>query len=509
MRSLRPITIVTAVALASMALPASAEIRGLILAIADYPGPAALPGVKKDVALAKRLAQWMRVPERSLVILQDGGLKLDGLRHALQDFSNSVRPGDEVFLYYSGHGGRMEIARNGPTAQCAESFVAADLKFFMDKDFKSWLEGISAKAAKVVVFADSCHSGGLADEKAKTATRSVNKDLRPKFFAPKADLSPSGGTCEPVNLAKAVVMTRTLRSNSAYIAAARDNEVAWSTSRGSSASMAWVTCLETPGTDRDGSGSISVEELRQCGQEWLGRNNFNQHLHVVGNTQMVLGFGNTYAMPEPQSTATPTPLPAPTAAVSAPAPIPTPSPQAALRTMLDELAANGDPKRQVGINPLRVRVTIGKDPVEFDVVTKDPGYLYLLHQGSDGKTVDLLFPNKLDQDNYISAGTHRFPRPAWRITAGGPPGADRIIAIVSPMRRDFGRLAAGELGPFSLLADSNRLGAASTRNLMIESLRPATPAAGDCTTRNLNIVANQRDCVSAYGAAVTRIEEVN
>jgi len=502
-------------ALASISVTASAETRGLILAIADYPGPAALPGVKKDVALAKRLAQWMRVPERSLVILQDGGLKLDGFRRTLQDFSNSVRPGDEVFLYYSGHGGRMELARTGATPQCAESFVAADLKFFMDKDFKSWLEGISAKASKVVVFADSCHSGGLADEKAKSATRSVNKDLRPKFFTAKAELSPGGGTCEPVNLAKAVVMTRTLRSNSAYIAAARDNEVAWSTSRGSSASMAWVSCLETPGTDKDGSGSISVEELRQCGQEWLGRNNFNQHLHVVGNAQMVLGFGNTSSspsepVPAPALVTTPGSTTAPAVAI-APAPVPAPqgAPQVALRTMLEELVANGDPKRQVSVNPLRDRVIIGKDPVEFEVHTKDPGYLYLLHQGSDGKTVDLLFPNKLDQDNYVTAGTHRFPRPAWRITAGGPPGSDRIVAIVSPMRRDFGRVAAGDLGPFSLLADSARLGASSTRNLMIESLRPATPVAGDCTTRNLNIVANQRDCVSAYGAAVTRIEEVN
>lgn len=507
MRLNRKLALAGLVALATASFGARAEVRGLILAIADYPGPAALPGVKKDVALAKRLAQWMRVPERSLVILQDGGLNLEGFRQTLQNFANSVRPGDEIFLYYSGHGGRMEISRTGPTPQCAESFVAADLKFFMDKDFKSWLEGISSKASKVVVFADSCHSGGLADEKAKTATRSVNKDLRPKFFAPKAELSPSGGTCEPVNLAKAVVMTRTLRSNSAYIAAARDNEVAWSTSRGSSASMAWVTCLESPTTDKDGSGSISVEELRECGQEWLGRNNFNQHLHVVGNTQMVLGFGTTAA-----STSMPAPvIPAPSAQ-PAPQPVvatPPPSPVAALRTMLDELVANADPKRQVTVTPIRDRVVIGRDPVEFDLVTRDPGYLYLLHQGSDGKTVDLLFPNKLDQDNYVAAGKHRFPRPAWRITAGGPPGSDRIVAIVSPMRRDFGRVAAGELGPFSLLADSSKLGAGSTRNLMIESLRPATPAAGDCTTRNLNIVANQRDCVSAYGAAVTQIHEEN
>ena len=472
--------------------PTHAEIRGLIMAIAEYPAPAALPGVKYDVALAQKLAKWMRVPDRNLTVIQNGALQLDGFRQTLQDFSDRVRPGDDVFLYYSGHGGRMEVQREGARPQCAEAFVATDLKFFMDKDFKAWLQGISDKAAKVIVFADSCHSGGVVDAKGLSRSLSSEK-LLPKTIAKAGSDSVN---CEPVNLAKTVVMTRSLRSNAVFIAAARDDEVAWSTSRGSIASMAWANCLEQGGLVKDGSGSVTVDELHQCAQRWIDEKGYNQHLHVVGNNRIVLGFNNTS-----------TPL-RPAVGTGTVTPVPAPAPVAALNGLLDKLAANGDPKRSVSIRPVSNRVMIGRDRVEFDVATAEPGYLFLLYLGSDEKTLDLIYPNKVDSNNYIQAGTHRFPRSRWGLTATGPAGIDRIVAIVSPSPRNFNALAAGELGPFSLLVDGSRPNESATRNLMVEAINPTTLLATDCGTRNLSVVVNQQGCVTAYGVGEARIEEV-
>src|SRR5690606_22012864 len=78
-----------------------ASTHGLILAIADYPGPAALPGVKHDVELARKMAHSMGVPDRRLTVIQDGDLDLAGLRATLEGFAQTVRAGDEVFLYFS------------------------------------------------------------------------------------------------------------------------------------------------------------------------------------------------------------------------------------------------------------------------------------------------------------------------------------------------------------------------------------------------------------------------
>ncbi|NLF54117.1 MAG: DUF4384 domain-containing protein [Thauera phenolivorans] len=465
-----------------------ASTHGLILAIADYPGPAALPGVKHDVELARKMAHSMGVPDRRLTVIQDGNLDLAGLRATLEGFAQTVRAGDEVFLYFSGHGGRMEVQRIGEaTPQCAESFVSADLEFFMDKEFNAWLEGLSTQAAKIVVFADSCHSGGVAS--AKAMTRSVGaSDWRPKTLA---KFGPADGRhCEPVNLAKTVVLTRSLRSNVVYVAASQDDEVAWATSRGSAASMAWTECLAQGGVDRDGSGGVTAEELRQCAQSWIDANGFDQNLKLIGNKHMVLGFDS-----------------APQAGAGSRPPAATPQePASALSSMFDDLLHNGDPKRSVSVRPVRDEVVIGRDPVEFDISTSEPGYLYLLYMGSDGKTVDLLFPNKLDQSNYLEAGTHRFPRAHWRVTAGGPVGTDRILAIVSPVQRNFQNIAAGELGPFSMLVEGGD--AKGMRNLSIEALQPSAPSASNCGTRNLSISANQRDCVSAYGADIAAMREV-
>ena len=77
------------------------------------------------------------------------------------------------------------------------------------------------------------------------------------------------------------------------------------------------------------------------------------------------------------------------------------------------------------------------DLLDFSVTTARDGYLYILQVGSDGKTFNMLFPNKLDQNNQIAAGNHQFPRPSWRVRSAGPAGTSQLLAIVTQTPKEM------------------------------------------------------------------------
>jgi hypothetical protein len=153
---------------------------------------------------------------------------------------------------------------------------------------------------------------------------------------------------------------------------------------------------------------------------------------------------------------------------------------------LQDLAAAADRSYQVSIVTARDSMRINQDLLDFTVTTNREGFLYILQVGSDGKTFNLLFPNKLDASNQVSAGSHRFPRPSWRVRSAGPAGTSYLLAIVSPDKKDLGR----EMDASATFA-SAAANASSTRTLVVE----ATGANGGSSGR--------------YGAsAVVAIREV-
>jgi hypothetical protein len=117
---------------------------------------------------------------------------------------------------------------------------------------------------------------------------------------------------------------------------------------------------------------------------------------------------------------------------------------------LDEVLGGASEDRKVIVNVEKSRVRIGQDDLNFSVRSMQPGYVYVQMVGSDRNNFFMLFPNAVDQNNRIEPGqTLALPRPGWRMPAGGPPGTNRFVVIVSDSRRDFG--GAGLVGgdPFS------------------------------------------------------------
>ncbi len=518
--------------------PASAEVHALIMTISQYQGGVPpLAGVQQDGKSAAAMARKMGVPEKNIVQLRDQQLTLAGMRRAFDDLANRLQPNDQVFIYYSGHGSRT-LVREAGAERCAESLVTVDADFLTDTEFEQRLKKLSQKADKVVAFLDACHSGGVTTRAAPGKTPAFS----PKYWA-------KGGVeacAKPVNR-----LTRGLNANAktagsgarnfVYIAAARDNEISLDQpGKGGVATQAWRDCMEGAARDLDGSGGITADEIRQCAQ---GKINYvlkdaegylPHNVTIAGNPGAVLAFSETapgVALPLPSlgssepapvkpPVAAPTPVtpvptvaPAPTVAPPAPTvpppvmvtsvPAPPPSPHATLADIYNRR----DDRRRVEITLARPALKINKDKFEFSLRSTHAGYIYLLMVGSDGKTFDMIFPNRLDKNNYVQAGQAlKLPRSDWEIVAQGPAGKNQLLAIVADAPREFGGVGMKPAGPFSMVEAS----VASAKDIQLVSGASAYAGSAECVeeTRKRTL-AVQKKCSNAFGAALVTVEEVD
>ena len=397
---------------------AQAANHALIMTI-DYAGSrAALPvrGIELDGKLANQMALGMGVPQSNIRWLRNGALGLDGMAAAIHELqSNRIREGDKVFIYYSGHGTQTED--DSGNSKCTEGMVAADLRTFTDTKLEAALAALAAKASQVVMLNDSCFSGGQAT---KSLDRGVGDGAVAKvYYNDKSGAaSDAGYVCnKPVNksgLSRSLaVVDRQASTRMLYVAASADNEVSWATPQGSTATVAWAQCLGNRAADRDGNGIIDGEELRRCSQDLIDKaRGKKQTISLKGETGLPLSFTASGGSDN-------TPVAHPNLA-------------------LESLHRAADPTIAVEIKVANPRLKINRDLLDFSVRTDRSGFLYLLHIGTDGKFYQL-FPNAKDANNFLPAGTHKFPRATWGIQAQGPAGTGYFMAYQSPKPRNFAK----------------------------------------------------------------------
>ena len=162
----------------------------------------------------------------------------------------------------------------------------------------------------------------------------------------------------------------------------------------------------------------------------------------------------------------------------------------------DSLIADADPDFGVEVSLPQAKVVIAHDLFSFTVRSRRAGYVYVYMLGNEHGNPQLIFPGSADRSNRIEAGQAlELPRPGSRIEAGGPPGVDRFVAMVSALPRDFkaaGLVAGRDVSEFPM----DRLKAAASRS------GPASPLAGSAVCRAA------APCSQRYGAAGFTIEEV-
>ena len=419
---------------------AHAENHALIMWIGDYGAPKLnLPGIDKDATNARLIAQRLGVPSANVQELSNAALTYQSIDQELQRMAARIKSGDNVFVYFSGHG--HQVARSG--GGCIEGLVPRDVRnLYPDEKLSAALASLSSKAGQVVMFNDSCFSGGAASK----SLGQMADDLVPKFLpedgAGKAGPGYVCGDAVNKSTRNIFVSAASRGNNMLYVAASADNEVAAATPRGSLATLAWVQCLQDNAADTNRSGGIDGEELRACAQAVVRQARGNQTISLTGNQRLPLTFAATSSASSSPSTT---------------------APVSALRA-LEDVRASASPGVKVALSANTPRLRIGKDFLDFSVTTNEAGYLYLLHVGSDGKTYNLLLPNQIDSVNYVQAGTHRFPRPTWQMQAAGPAGTSHIMAVLSKTQKKFDGFMKNK-GP---IADAN-VDASMARNIVLSS----------------------------------------
>ncbi|MDP1733491.1 MAG: caspase family protein [Sulfuritalea sp.] len=486
--------------------PESPMAHALIMAIGDYQGPIPkLDGVPFDVATSTEIARRMGVPAGNIKVMRDGELTLDGMRRALDALEAKLDGSDQVFVYYSGHGGRQKVTDDNGSERCAESLISVDGQGLTDAELESRLKRISQKAQKTIVLIDACHSGGVT-------TRAM-KGAQP-LFTPKSWTPPNQDCAKPTNVltrsAAAPKIAGSGGANFVHIAASRDSEISLDQpGHGGVASQAWLACLAGAAKDTDGSGGLSAEEIRTCAQDRIAQKLKNvqgflpHHVVVTGNSAMVLSYAEKEA-PAVAPTAVPTAAPAPVAVAVAPSPALAPAAKPAPLAALNDIYNSRDDRRLVTLTTDKPTLKIGRDSIGFTLTSREGGHAYLLMVGSDGKTFDLLFPNAFDRNNVIEPGaTLRLPRASWQLAAEGPPGKNTLLAIVTDSPRDFSAAGLKPSGPFSMVE------AVAAKDIQLVTAGAATPAAEECSNQtSVRNIAVKKRCSTGYAAALLTVEEV-
>lgn len=216
---------------------------------------------------------------------------------------------------------------------------------------------------------------------------------------------------------------------------------------------------------------------------WLAAGPESRSARPDGGTSAVGSAGQ--AAPDP-------PAPAP----SAPA-----APREAFSIVgaLEQIVRQADPLFAVNTLPDKSPIVVGRDRLQFRVKSNQSGYLYVYLAGTDASHFWLLFPNQADSNNRLEADRETvLPRAGWHITAGGPPGVNHIVTVVTPYPMDLGPLGLrqeGDIHEFDLAAAAQR---------WAQHAGPGSPFLGPLKCPDAATPCEQR-----YGAALVRIEEVN
>jgi hypothetical protein len=456
--------------------------HALIITVSEY-RRSPLPGVLTDRKLANELAQRFGVPAQNIVELSEEHVTREGLKRALAGMNQIIMPGDRLYVYFSGHGARFF---NKTTGQCAESIVMQDMRVVTNTEFAGMLKPLSAKTDKTIVMLDSCHSGGVA-QAASFRDIGQSAQMRAKF-SPEA----SSPQCAAAVNDRGFSQTRgadldTTDHNLVILAAARNNEVAWDTSKGGALTYNFEQCLNGSATDSDHSGSLSMQELTACVQGRLDKTqeeSVRQHATLAGNSALIPAFLNSG------------PLEAAPAALD---PLAT----------LNDIYNQRDDRWLVQATFSRPTLKIGTN-LAMSIRSQRDGFVYLFYQGTQPGSFYLLFPNRLDSNNAITANQDlNLPRQDWNVTALGPRGIDHAMVMVTATPRDF---SAMELpaeyvsadGPFEKIRPTLSAAAHISQSATLSAAAGKAACRSSDEKRDLSAAPQ---CSNVFGASLVSVEE--
>lgn len=192
MANIRNLAIASALSILATGV-AHAETYGLFIGCGDYPTPLDakgqpikdekgmvvdmdLAGPVNDVAAMKLIAQTQfGLSDSKTTTLTNKDATWPELEKSLVNIIKSVKAGDQVIFYYSGHGGQIPTKDKNETDGLDEVLALIDGSLVVDDMFDQLKTFFVANGVNAVFVFDSCYSGGMQRDVVKMQNYTVNK----------------------------------------------------------------------------------------------------------------------------------------------------------------------------------------------------------------------------------------------------------------------------------------------------------------------------------------------
>lgn len=270
----------------TLSTPVSAETRALLAGVWKF-GSAQIPdlqGPENDLVAVEALMRGQGA--KDITVMRNDAVTRTGFETALHAMGLRSKPGDWIFIYYSGHGALADAAVKGTSDGETDQFLPLagfdpdrqdPERFIVDKDIYAWIARYVPREVQVLMIADACHSGTLhrsVDPRAwrftpRLALRGDATDLKLVARPAPRFASVLAGGEEPT------AATRADLANNIYIGAALDDQLALEASLPAEGApsrglltYAFEQALTTAGADgkslaadADRDGKVQVGEL--------------------------------------------------------------------------------------------------------------------------------------------------------------------------------------------------------------------------------------------------------
>ncbi|KHD08882.1 hypothetical protein PN36_03360 [Candidatus Thiomargarita nelsonii] len=163
--------------------------HALLIGIENYRYPVApLKGTINDIKLVQGvLRKRFGFSEKDFIILLDNKATHTGIENAFKRLIKRVKPGDFVYIHYSGHGSQTTDLNGDEPSGKDQTWVSygtrrnrqthKDNYDVLDDEINTWLAAIYAKTDQVIFVSDSCHSATVARGEAPIS-RGLKRDDR-------------------------------------------------------------------------------------------------------------------------------------------------------------------------------------------------------------------------------------------------------------------------------------------------------------------------------------------
>ncbi|WP_108646445.1 DUF4384 domain-containing protein [Polynucleobacter rarus] len=259
-----------------------------------------LIGTIHDVASAKKIAHALGIKDEDMIILRDSEATKSRIMQELSNLNKNAAEGGKVFIYFSGHGSNW-LDMN--TNQCQAGMLTNDMQYITNTELANATNRLLKVSDKTIVMLDACFSNGVIKG---TGSRSLssNSNLKVKFA--RLNSKVTNAECNaPVNALIPAKVSGSrgfgdatslgaIKENYVLISTAKENEASWDEpSSGGIGTQAVRDCLLGDAKDLNGSGGVSLEEIRACAQEKMNSKLRNQtngsvsHLTISGNRTLI------------------------------------------------------------------------------------------------------------------------------------------------------------------------------------------------------------------------------